>query len=81
LSFDGKEAFIRDCFDHCFDGLERINHFITIDLINFSDVEAPMRYYVNLLAEHKSAYQGFMTEYGFDGALQFCERYPEWRDA
>ena len=75
--------FIRDAFDTLFDGFERLEHFIRIDLIRFEDVEQPFRYYVSKLAapEEYPVIQAFLKEYSFVLAFRFLDRFAEWRAA
>ncbi len=78
---DGKEVYIRDCFDHFFDCLEELEHFISIDLIRFEDVEGGLLYYIDKMMDNKSAFDGFMREYRYNKALAFVDRFDRWRKA
>jgi hypothetical protein len=73
--------FIRDAFDALFDGLERLEHFIRIELIRFEDVEPAFHYYVDKLAvpEERVVIDSFVRTYGFELARCFLERFPAWR--
>jgi hypothetical protein len=77
----GDEQFIRDAFDALFDGLEMLEHFLEIKLIEFADVKQPLSYYVGKLskAEEYAAIQPFLTNYEFSKAEAFLRRYPKWR--
>jgi hypothetical protein len=73
--------FIRDAFDALFDGFERLEHFIRIELIRFDDVEPPLRYYVSKLAapEDRRIIEAFLNEYGFALASSFLDRFNSWK--
>jgi hypothetical protein len=73
--------FIRDAFDALFDAFERLEHFISIDLIRFEDVEPRLRYYVSKLAtpDERPVAEAFLNEYDFALALCFLERFTAWR--
>ncbi len=83
LSFDTDEQFVRDCYDALFDGLQAIEHYVNIRLIEFADVSQPLGYYVELLAspEEFPVMKHYLTEYRFDGALGLLDRFPVWQHA
>jgi hypothetical protein len=73
--------FIRDAFDALFDGFERMEHLIRIDLIEFADVGPPFRYYVKKLASsmERAPIEAFLVAYEFDLASRFLGRFDEWK--
>ena len=75
------EPFIRDAFDALFDGFERLEHFVRINLITFEDVEKPLSYYVTKLAdpENRPVILSFLQTYGFQSAQEFLDHFPPWR--
>ena len=77
---DDDGPFIRDAYDSLFDFLERLEHFIRIDLIRFEDVAPVLKYYVKKMALHdeREVIKGFLDGYGFTLAAAFLERFPEW---
>lgn len=78
----GDDApFIRDAYDALFDGLERLEHFVEIELIRFEDVAKPLRYYVAKLAhpDERPVIEGFLKTYGFALAESFLRRFHEWK--
>jgi hypothetical protein len=79
--FDLDEHFIRDCFDHLFDCLERAEHFITINLIEFDDVKSRFEYYVKLMAKNRTVYEDFLETYNFKLAKRFLSRFEIWKAA
>lgn len=83
LSFDTDEQFVRDCYDAFFDGLQAIEHYINIKLIEFADVIEPLGYYVEILASPQefSVMKGYLTEYKFTGALGLLGRFSVWQRA
>ncbi|MGB7290926.1 MAG: hypothetical protein WBD99_01970 [Thermodesulfobacteriota bacterium] len=78
LSFEDKEVFIRDCFDHVFDAFERLEHFIRINVVHFSDVEFEFGYYAKKLSEQREVFNNFLSQYGYKLALMFLSRFEEW---
>jgi hypothetical protein len=83
LTFDTDEQFVRDCYDAFFDGLQAIEHYINIKLIEFADVIEPLGYYVEILASPQefSVMKRYLTEYKFAGALGLLGRFPVWQRA
>jgi hypothetical protein len=79
--FNADERFVRDCFDSLFDRYERIEQFISNGLIRFEDVQAPVGYFVRLMAKRRSVFGGFLQKYGYVAALRLCEHFDEWRNA
>lgn len=83
LNFDADEQFVRDCYDAFFDGIQSIEHYINIKLIEFADVVEPLGYYVEILASPAefSVMKRYLTEYKFSGALGLLGRFPAWQQA
>ncbi|MFQ6029289.1 MAG: hypothetical protein ACE5Q6_17575 [Dehalococcoidia bacterium] len=80
-TFNDVEVYIRDCFDHFFDWLEQLEHFVAISLVRFEDLEDGVDYYVERLAWSPQVYQEFMRTYHYDKALRFLDRFPAWRSS
>jgi hypothetical protein len=78
LSFNEKEAYIRDCADAFFDYLEHIEHFIESGLLIFVDVGKPIAYYVKEMNRSHDDFERFIVEYDYDRALKFLNRFDEW---
>jgi hypothetical protein len=76
--FTDDEQYVRDCFDKLFDDFGDIEHYLSINLINWDDVRGRLDYYVSLLAKQKGVYKDFLVTYKFDLALQLLERFPQW---
>jgi hypothetical protein len=76
------EQFVRDAFDELFDGFERLEHFVQINLIQFEDVENQFSYYVDCITRHedREVFVRFMTAYNFRLGLAFLSRFPAWKD-
>lgn len=74
------EQFVRDSFDEFFDGLERLELFIRIDLIRFEDVESAFKYYVSRMAKSpvREVMAAFLNQYNFELAEAFVNRFPAW---
>ncbi len=79
---ESDEQFIRDAFDELFDGFERLEHFIRIDLIRFEDVENAYAYYLDRPARptERPVAEKFLTEYNFGLALPFLDRFNVWHN-
>jgi len=72
--------FIRDAYDAFFDGFERLEHFVRINLIIFEDVEMAFRYYVEKMAaaEDRRVFNSYLETYGFKLAQDFLKRFASW---
>ena len=81
FSAEGEEQFIRDAFDALFDGLQMLEHFIRIDLIEFSDVQRPLAYYVKRLSSPAEypVIHSFLQAYDFELSDSFLNRFAEWK--
>jgi hypothetical protein len=75
-----EEKFIRDCFDALFYYIERLERSLRIKVVHFDDLSAPSGYYINLMAARKMLFKRYAEFIGFDGAIAFMERFPEWRE-
>jgi hypothetical protein len=77
-SFDWQETLYRDLFDHFFAYLERIEHFLSIDLISLEDV-ASLRYWLGELAAprfvDRPIFIDFLRAYDYAGVLRLMERF------
>lgn len=80
ISFDLKEAYIRDCFDEFLDGLQRLEHYIDIDLIHFEDVEYPVAYYVEELTNLREPVERYLKKYDFTKTGAFLNRFEFWKN-
>jgi len=80
-SYSDKEAFVRDAFDNLFYYLGLFEHHVRQGLVDFSDLEYPVDYYVKLLAKHRGVFEQYLTAYGFSRGYDFLKRFAEWRDA
>lgn len=72
--FGPKEAFVRDAFDALFLHLVRFEQAIAIDLTTLDDVRVPVDYYIIQMCHAKEIFAGYMTAFGHDLALKFCQR-------
>ena len=77
-AFDWQEMLYRDLFDHYFDYLERVNHYISIRLITTHDV-ANLRYWLEQLAAPRfvtePVFEEFIQAYGYPGVLELGGRF------
>jgi hypothetical protein len=74
LIFSEKERFIRDAFEDFFDQLELIEHYTSIDYLNFGDVSVPISYYARQINKYFPAFEPFLDEYSYTKAKKFIER-------
>lgn len=81
--FTEKEANIRDSFDKLCDGLERIESYITVGLIEERDIAPYLDYWgIHLRPDSESPrlrqIRKFMKHYGWEGAESLLDRFaPE----
>jgi hypothetical protein len=69
--FTWKEVLYRDIFDHYFNYLDLINHYIEIKLIKINDVKT-LRYWLiqiagSPLANEKPIFQDYIIKFGYEG--------------
>jgi hypothetical protein len=76
----GSNLYIRWCFDALFYYLERLEQSVQVKLVRFEDLAAPTAYYIALMAKDKKIFQDYAELIRFHRAVQFLERFPEWRD-
>lgn len=79
--FTRTQMFYRDIFDEFFAYLERIEHYLSIGLIERRDVRA-LKYWLRELAvprfgphDRDSVYLKFLDGYGYTGVLQLMQRF------
>jgi hypothetical protein len=80
-NFSDKEAFVRDAFDSLFYYFGILEHNVRRGLVDFSDLEYPVEYYVTLLAKHRAVFDNYLMVYGFSRGRSFLDRFPNWCDA
>jgi len=71
LTFDTKERMIRDCFEDFFDRLQLIEHYISIEFLNFHDMAVPVSYYARHIVANMTAFEPFLDGYGYPLAQKF----------
>ncbi len=79
--FDWQHMLYRDLFDHFFDYIERINHYIAIKLISESDTSS-LKYWLEQIAaprfappDQKSRFLSFIKRYEYDGVTEMMSRF------
>lgn len=65
-NFSSKEMYIRECFDHLFDKLSEIYHYIDIKLINYEDIKASLEFYFDRLSIFRKEVEFFLNYYSYD---------------
>jgi len=63
------------CFDWFFYFIDRIEHYITTNLIQFADVEDVFRQYSQKIRDDRQVYEDFMKAHGYTLAIAFWRRY------
>ena len=72
-----KEKFIEECLGKFFQKLERIEHFIVINLIDFDDICDPLYWWVKKMSEFRSDYEIFFQRYEYGQAVNFLNRFNQ----
>lgn len=72
---DERDIFIRDCFDWFFYHIDRIEHAIRTEYIDFVDVESVFRPYARKIREQSSIFDAFITSREYPLAKDFFLRY------
>jgi hypothetical protein len=73
---DERDIFIRDCFDWFFYHIDRIEHAIRTEYIDFVDVESVFRPYARKVRAEWSVFDAFITSCEYPYARDFFLRYP-----
>ncbi|MDT5296038.1 MAG: hypothetical protein QOJ76_2918, partial [Acidobacteriota bacterium] len=76
--FNEKEKFIRDCFDIFFGYMQTIEHYLSIDLIELTDVLYPFDYYISLLDKNAIMPDIFVGAY-HPRAADFIKRVKDFQ--
>jgi len=76
----GPDVYVRWCFDALFYYLERLEQSVQIKLVRVEDLIAPTSYYIALMAQDKKLFEDYAKLIRFKRALDFMNRFPEWRD-
>jgi len=80
LSFDAKQAYIRDCADSFFGTADMIGHYVRMQLVLEEVVSQPLLYYVQEMNRKSAVFVNFMEAYGYDRALGLFDKIlPNWR--
>jgi hypothetical protein len=69
------DEYIRDCFDWFFYRVDRIQHYINRELIDFQDVESVFRPYAKLIAHEHDTFYAFLDFHEYSLAKEFLENY------
>jgi|SRR5215204_4224341 len=76
-----RQIYIQDGFDSLFYYLDRIEHFLGINLITFDDVRNPMEYYARKMAKDKKVFLDYINTINYKGAAEFLNRFQSWQQA
>ena len=77
-NFDEKEKYVRDCFDTFFGKMQTTEHYISINLVVFEDVEYPFNYFAGKLGKRRDVVETFLKTYEYHKALAFLNRLSNW---
>ena len=80
-TFNDKEKYIRDCFDHFFEKMQIIEHYISIKLLEFDDIKYPFNYFAGKLRQKREVVETFLKTYEYDKAIAFLGRLDNWNKA
>jgi hypothetical protein len=69
------DVYIRDCFDWFFYRVDRIEHYIDRELIDFEDVKSVFRSYAKEIERHKQVFEGFLAFHEYELAGKFFRTY------
>jgi hypothetical protein len=73
-SLSEKEIYIRECFDFFFYFIDRIKHYININLTNFEDIKAPLKPYAKKINSHREIYYSFMQAQEYEYAEKLIKQ-------
>lgn len=73
-SLSEKEMYIRECFDFFFYFIDRIKHYININLTNFEDIKAPLKPYAKKINYHRKIYYSFMQAQEYEYAEKLIKQ-------
>jgi hypothetical protein len=76
--FSPQEVLYRDIFDHLFAYLDRLNHYVEINLVDTKDLSI-LSYYLEQIArprftDHRPIFDDFIKSFGYDGVLRLRKR-------
>jgi hypothetical protein len=81
IIFATHPIYIQDGFDSLFYYLDRIEHFLRINLITFDDVRNPMEYYAQKMVKDKKVFLDYINTINYKGAAEFLNRFQSWQQA
>src|SRR4030095_15406617 len=77
VNYTDTEKYVRECFVKLFGTMQEIEHYLSIDLIEFADIEYPFRHLVTKLEVEHDVIHAFLTRFEFDKAESFMERFKK----
>ena len=72
---EAAERYIRDCFDWFFFYVDRLEHYIESEFIDFVDVASIFKPYVRLFRKNQEIYDRFVTNRGYELVPKSLLRY------
>lgn len=57
--------------------LEKLEHYISINLIEFDDISYPIYWWIKQLDQRRNKYEVFLNKYDFGMAINFLNRFHE----
>ena len=77
VNYTETEKYVRECFIKLFGTMQEIEHYLSIGLIEFADIDYPFRHLVSKLEVNHDVVHAFLTTYGYDKAESFMERFKK----
>jgi hypothetical protein len=74
---EGKDFYIRECFDSLLYYLERIEHSIELEVIKFEDVKSYCEYYVTAIQKHEDLLFYYCNLIRYKKAINFINRFKK----
>jgi hypothetical protein len=71
--------YVRECFDELYFRMGQFNDAIRAGLVTIHDVESPLDYYVEKMAEDAEMHFRYLSEYRYEKTLRFLEHFDSWK--
>jgi hypothetical protein len=73
-----KDFYIHNAFDWFFYYVDRIQHYIDRELIQYEDVRSVFKPYARKIGQHHDLYDKFLSSHDYDLARKFFQKFPEY---
>lgn len=75
FTFTDEQKYVRASFEALYDYLEQIEQLISLEVINFEDIETVFRYYMVRTLRPDVRHLDFLDHYDYPRAKQFLQRF------